>query len=82
MGIEKRNLRRRSDTKMETFGNLKAKKFTKTYFLKSVRQLCYGSTNKELAIGIATDRQNESSPFTTRYLTFCAAKGQLSQSHC
>lgn len=82
MGIEKRNLRRRSDTKMETFGNLKAKKFTKTYFLKSVRQLCYGSTDKKLAIGIATDRQIESSPFTTRYLSFCAAKGQLSQCHC
>lgn len=60
MGIEKRNLRRRSDTKMETFGNLKEKKFTKTYFPKSGRQLCYGSTDKELAIGIATDRQNES----------------------
>ena len=54
MGIEKRNLRRRSDTKMETFGNLKAKKFTKTYFLKSVRQLCYGSTDKKLAIGIVS----------------------------
>lgn len=60
MGIEKRKLRRRSDTKMETFGNLKAKKFTKTYFPKSERQLCHDSTNKELAIGIATDRQNES----------------------
>lgn len=60
MGIEKRKLRRRSDTKMETFGNLKEKKFTKTYFPKSVRQLWYGSTDKELAIGIATDRQNES----------------------
>lgn len=82
MGIEKRNLRRRSDTKMETFGNLKEKKFTKTYFPKSVRQLWHGLTDKELAIGIATDRQIESSPFTTRYLTFCAAKGQLSQCHC
>lgn len=82
MGIEKRNLRHRSDTKMETFGNLKQKKFTKTYFPKSGRQLCYGSTDKELAIGIATDRQNESSPFTTRYLIFCAAKGQHSQCHC
>ncbi|WP_197417948.1 hypothetical protein [Prevotella corporis] len=45
---------------METFGNLKAKKFTKTYFPKSERQLCHDSTNNELAIGIATDRQNES----------------------
>ena len=54
MGIEKRKLRRRSDTKMETFGNLKAKKFTKAYFPKSERQLCHDSTNKELAIGIVS----------------------------
>lgn len=56
MGIEKRKLRRRSDTKMETFGNLKAKKFTKAYFPKSERQLCHDSTNKELAIGICLIR--------------------------